>query len=121
MFASYGSNGEAIRIETPRGSSLFRRRKERKNVADRKILHAQATLLFRLFRQNARPPAGRPRRDSREFDSIERAQMFANAWGSQLVEVGPLGHIGSATKLGLWPQGLVWLGQFIASLPQQSH
>jgi hypothetical protein len=38
-----------------------------------------------------------------------------------LVEVGPLGHIGSATKLRLWPHGLVWLGQVIASLPQQSH
>jgi uncharacterized protein len=56
-----------------------------------------------------------------ELVSSERAQVFAKAWGSQLVDVGPLGHIGSATKLGLWPQGLVWLGQFIASLPLQSH
>jgi uncharacterized protein len=50
--------------------------------------------------------------------SFERAQAFAAAWGSHLVDVGPLGHIGSAAKLGLWPQGLVWLGQFIASLPK---
>jgi len=49
--------------------------------------------------------------------SFERAQAFATAWGSRLVDVGPQGHIGSAAKLGLWPQGLVWLGQFIASLP----
>lgn len=49
--------------------------------------------------------------------SFERAQTFAKAWGSYLVDVGALGHIGSAAKLGLWPQGLVWLGQFIGSLP----
>jgi uncharacterized protein len=52
--------------------------------------------------------------------SFERAQTFAKAWGSYLVDVGALGHIGSAAKLGLWPQGLVWLGQFIDSLPPHS-
>ena len=51
--------------------------------------------------------------------SFERAQAFATAWGSYLVDVGSLGHIGSAAKLGLWPQGLVWLGQFIGSLPEK--
>jgi predicted alpha/beta hydrolase family esterase len=56
-----------------------------------------------------------------ELVSFERAQAFAAAWGSRLVDVGPLGHIGSAAKLGLWPQGLVWLGQFIASLPPHSN
>jgi uncharacterized protein len=56
-----------------------------------------------------------------ELVSVERAEVFANAWGSQLVDVGPLGHIGSAAKLGLWPHGLVWLGQFIASLPLQPN
>jgi serine hydrolase len=49
--------------------------------------------------------------------SFERAEAFAAAWGSRLVDVGSLGHIGSAAKLGIWPQGLVWFGQFIASLP----
>jgi serine hydrolase len=56
-----------------------------------------------------------------ELVSFERAQAFAMAWGSRLVDVGPLGHIGSAAKLGIWPQGLVWLGQFIASLPPHSN
>ena len=51
-----------------------------------------------------------------EFVSLERARHFAECWESSFVNVGPLGHIGSAAKLGLWPQGLVWLGQFIASL-----
>jgi hypothetical protein len=56
-----------------------------------------------------------------EVVSFERAQVFATAWGSHLIDVGPLGHIGSAAKLGLWPQGLVWLGQFIGSLPPHSR
>jgi uncharacterized protein len=55
-----------------------------------------------------------------EFVSFERAKEFAAAWGSNLVDLGSLGHINSAAKLGLWPQGLVWLGQFIASLPPKS-
>ena len=55
-----------------------------------------------------------------ECVSFERAQTFAKAWGSYLVDVGALGHIGSAAKLGLWPEGLVWLGQFIGSLPPLS-
>jgi uncharacterized protein len=48
--------------------------------------------------------------------AFERAEAFASAWGSRLIDVGALGHIGSAAKLGLWPQGLVWFGQFIASV-----
>jgi predicted alpha/beta hydrolase family esterase len=52
-----------------------------------------------------------------EWVTFERAAAFADAWGSTLVDVGPLGHMGSAASLGMWPQGLVWLGQFIASLP----
>ncbi len=48
--------------------------------------------------------------------SFDRAQEFAKAWGSTLTDAGSLGHIGSAAKLGLWPAGLVWLGQFLASL-----
>ncbi|MHB1236995.1 MAG: RBBP9/YdeN family alpha/beta hydrolase [Gallionella sp.] len=52
--------------------------------------------------------------------AFERAEAFASAWGSHLVDVGSLGHIGSATKLGLWPKGLVCLGQFIASIGQEN-
>ncbi len=48
--------------------------------------------------------------------SLERARRFAENWEASFVDVGALGHIGSAEKLGLWPRGLVWLGQFIASL-----
>ena len=48
--------------------------------------------------------------------SYERAQVFAKAWGATLVDSGNLGHMGSGAKLGMWPQGLVWFGQFLATL-----
>ncbi len=48
--------------------------------------------------------------------SFERASEFATAWGAMLADVGDAGHIGSAAKLGVWPTGLVLLGQFIATL-----
>jgi serine hydrolase len=46
--------------------------------------------------------------------TFTRAQTFALAWGAEFVDVGSLGHVGSAAKLGIWPRGLVWFGQFIA-------
>lgn len=57
---------------------------------------------------------------SRDDDrvSFERAEVFARAWGSTLIDAGNLGHIGSAAKLGLWPFGLFYFGQFVASLDE---
>lgn len=46
--------------------------------------------------------------------TFERSKAFAHAWGSRFVDAGALGHIGSATQLGLWPAGLVWLGELVA-------
>jgi predicted alpha/beta hydrolase family esterase len=51
--------------------------------------------------------------------SFDRAKFFANAWGSIFVDAGSLGHMG--TELGLWPQGLVWLGQFVGTLSEISN
>ena len=39
------------------------------------------------------------------FVTAERAAKFASAWGSHLVDIGPAGHINSATGYGPWPQG----------------
>jgi predicted alpha/beta hydrolase family esterase len=47
---------------------------------------------------------------------FERAQVFAKAWGSALVDVGAHGHLGSASRLGAWPAGLAVLEQFLATL-----
>jgi len=48
--------------------------------------------------------------------SFERAREFAAAWGSTLIATGNLGHMGSAARLGVWPFGLFYFGQFIATL-----
>jgi len=48
--------------------------------------------------------------------TFERAREFAKAWGSIFFDGGNHGHLGSAAKLGLWPQGLVFFGQFLATL-----
>lgn len=40
-----------------------------------------------------------------EYVTIERAKSFADAWGSMFVNVGPAGHINSASGLGDWPLG----------------
>jgi predicted alpha/beta hydrolase family esterase len=39
------------------------------------------------------------------YCSLERAAMFASAWGSDLVNLGALGHINADSGLGDWPQG----------------
>jgi predicted alpha/beta hydrolase family esterase len=46
-----------------------------------------------------------------EYVSIERAQQFAHAWRSWLVNIGDHGHINSSSNLGLWPEGMELLKQ----------
>jgi predicted alpha/beta hydrolase family esterase len=40
-----------------------------------------------------------------EYCTVDRAKTFATAWGSRYVEIGPAGHINSASGLGAWPAG----------------
>jgi len=40
-----------------------------------------------------------------EYATIERARRFADAWSSIFVNIGPAGHINSASGLGEWPLG----------------
>jgi uncharacterized protein len=43
-----------------------------------------------------------------------RAREFAAKWGSEVVDIGPAGHINAASGHGPWPEGLAildrWLG-----------
>lgn len=48
--------------------------------------------------------------------TFERATAFAASWHANLVDAGYNGHLGSAAQLGIWPNGLVALGQFLQSL-----
>jgi hypothetical protein len=41
-----------------------------------------------------------------KYVSIERAQAFANAWGSELINIGNAGHINSESNLLFWEFGL---------------
>ena len=45
------------------------------------------------------------------FCSFERAAQMAHAWGSQLQDIGPRGHINSDSGLGAWPEGHAMLLQ----------
>lgn len=40
------------------------------------------------------------------FVTLARAQLFADTWQSELVSIGPCGHINADSRLGDWPQGL---------------
>ncbi len=44
--------------------------------------------------------------------SQERAQSFADAWGSAFINIGEAGHINVAGGYGEWPFGLEVLKQF---------
>ncbi len=46
----------------------------------------------------------------------ERARHFAAAWGSELMEVGPAGHINAESGHGPWPDGVLRFGRFLAGL-----
>uniref|UniRef100_UPI000826F6F4 RBBP9/YdeN family alpha/beta hydrolase n=1 Tax=Hydrogenophaga palleronii TaxID=65655 RepID=UPI000826F6F4 len=41
--------------------------------------------------------------------TLERARFFATAWGARLEIAGALGHMGSDSNLGDWPQAKRWL------------
>ena len=38
-----------------------------------------------------------------EYVSEPRARFFAQQWGARYLDAGPLGHLNSASNLGMWP------------------
>lgn len=51
------------------------------------------------------------------YVSLERAQLFASSWGSQLANMGVAGHITAADGFGEWQQGKELLRQLIECKP----
>lgn len=47
------------------------------------------------------------------YVSIDRAQLFARAWGSEFVDLGRAGHINIDSGHGAWPEGRVLLDALI--------
>ena len=45
--------------------------------------------------------------------SPARARQFAEAWGSELVDIGAAGHINAASGYGPWPAGLALLAGWL--------
>jgi len=43
------------------------------------------------------------------YVSLKRAEQFANAWGSEFVNVGAKGHINAGSGFGEWNEGLEFL------------
>lgn len=50
------------------------------------------------------------------YATIDVARRFAVQWGAEFAEVGACGHIGTASRLGCWPDGLVLLGRLLATI-----
>jgi uncharacterized protein len=47
-----------------------------------------------------------------EWVTLERAQYFANNWGSEMINIGEAGHINTAAGFGKWDEGLKLLAKF---------
>ncbi|MDQ0636648.1 putative alpha/beta hydrolase family esterase [Pedobacter sp. W3I1] len=41
-----------------------------------------------------------------EWVTIERAEFFAQNWGSEFINIGNAGHINADAGFGVWPEGL---------------
>ena len=41
-----------------------------------------------------------------EWISMERAEFFAEKWGSEFIDIGKAGHINAASGYGEWKDGL---------------
>ena len=48
-----------------------------------------------------------------EYVSLARAETFARAWGSRMVNIGAAGHINSDSALGSWPRGRALLEELL--------
>jgi uncharacterized protein len=51
------------------------------------------------------------------FTRFERAQSFAQAWGSEFIDYGARGHINAESGLGDWPEGRALLARLQSPTP----
>lgn len=55
------------------------------------------------------------------YTHIERARIFSQTWGAHFVDIGPQGHINSASGFGPWPLGLQFLLAFSVRIATPSY
>lgn len=48
-----------------------------------------------------------------EYNPIDRAEYFAQSWGSEFVNIGEKGHINAQSNLQNWPEGRSYLTKLI--------
>ncbi|WP_109740956.1 RBBP9/YdeN family alpha/beta hydrolase [Arcicella aurantiaca] len=48
-----------------------------------------------------------------QYATIDRSAEFANAWGSQFINIGKKGHINANSNIGIWEEGQNYLSNFI--------
>ncbi len=53
--------------------------------------------------------------DNDPYVSFERAEYFANAWGSRFINIGSCGHINADSELSSWQFGKELLREFSPS------
>lgn len=54
------------------------------------------------------------------YCTLAAARALATAWGAELVEVGGVGHINTASNLGDWPAGRALLADFLSLLTHEA-
>jgi predicted alpha/beta hydrolase family esterase len=47
--------------------------------------------------------------------AFDRAEAYANDWGSRLVSIGPHGHINTDAGFGPWPAGAALLAELTSA------
>ena len=55
------------------------------------------------------------------FCALERARFFADAWGSELIDIGPCGHLNADSGLGDWPEAHLHLERLARAGPSIIH
>ena len=55
------------------------------------------------------------------YATFSRAEYFAEAWGSKLINVGDLEHINTDSNIGEWPEGKQLLNKFINDCLDKSN
>jgi hypothetical protein len=51
-----------------------------------------------------------------QWVTIERAKEFADAWGSEFIDIGEAGHINGDSGFGEWPEGIELLEKFCKTI-----
>lgn len=56
-----------------------------------------------------------------QYASIERTDEFAQAWGSEFINIGAKGHINANSRIGIWLEGQNLLEDFIKSVEKKQN